>query len=96
MTRWDCSSTICPSQPGENLHCPACSHAAIHGEGEVNGRTYRWVFYPLFGPTFLCKNGQELKRSPKYRPAHPAWVAFEAWLEKRNLEEGSNAPDVQL
>jgi len=40
-SRIDCSSTRCPSTPGDNPHCPACSHAAYYGEGrDAGGRTW--------------------------------------------------------
>jgi len=71
---------------GDNPHCPACSHAAYYGEGrDAGGRTWRWHFSPLFGPTFVRKDGKPLKRSPAYRPHHPAWAVFEPWYRENWL-----------
>ena len=81
--RIECSSTCCPSTPGDNPHCPACSHAAYYGEGrDAGGRTWRWHFSPLFGPTFVRKDGKPLKRSPAYRPHRPAGAVFEPWYRE--------------
>jgi hypothetical protein len=77
--RIDCSSTRCPSTLGDNPHCPECSHATYFGEGQdARGRTWRWEFQPLFGPTFLRKDDYPLKRQPD-SPLHPAWLVFTKW-----------------
>jgi hypothetical protein len=60
-------------------NCSKCFHANYYGEG--NG--YRWEFSPMFGPLFLKKNGEPLKRQPL---TGKAWDAFGEWQEKGAME----------
>lgn len=89
----ECTSSHCPSQPGQNRYCRDCSHAVYRGEGQDDrGRTWRWYFSPQWGPTFVRKDGQPLKRSPKTNPNHPAWTVFAAWYTHyQSLTEPLNA-----
>ena len=80
--RFACSSANCPHVPGKDPRCQRCSHASYFGEGlDGCGRTWRWEFSPLFGPTFLRKDDYPLKRQPD-RPLHPAWLVFNKWYEE--------------
>ncbi len=79
--RLDCSAPHCPSTPGQNPHCRECSHAAYYGIGQdARGRTWRWLYTLQWGPQFLRRDGQPLKRSPLDNARHPAWQAFDPWF----------------
>ena len=60
-------------------YCPKCSHALYVGQGkDKNGKLWRWQFSPMFGPDFLKKNGDFLKRQPAGED-HSAWGPFSEW-----------------
>ncbi len=63
-------------------NCSHCSHANYYGEGGG----YRWEFSPMFGPLFLKKDGEPLKRQPL---TGKAWDAFMEWHAR---QEPSAAP----
>lgn len=51
--RIEWSSTFCPSTPGDNPHCPACSHAAYYGEGrDAGGAHLALAFLAPIRPDF--------------------------------------------
>ena len=75
----ECTSLMCSNYGCD--YCAECSHAAFDGEGmDCNGRTWRWSFNPMFGPVFLCKDGEPMARQPG--EFHPVWDAFNDWHEK--------------
>ena len=85
-TSFDCLQFGCD-------YCAKCSHALFFGEGIApNGKVWMWEFSPYFGPRFMRKDGNELKRQPPGRNKI-AWKLFEDWLEKhqgRIKEEGDS------
>jgi hypothetical protein len=64
-------------------YCHGCSHALWIGEGEHNGKSWRWEFSKYFGPLFLKKDGEPLKKQP-ISENHPAWIVFNKWENKLN------------
>jgi len=63
----------------DKSYCPECSHGIFFGKGDdKHGKVWRWEFTSLFGPLFVDKKGEPLKRQP-ISSRHPAWKPFEAW-----------------
>jgi hypothetical protein len=75
----NCSSLTCRTTEYE--YCKKCSHAIWYGEGEHNGKIWKWEFTPMFGPLFLRKDGEPLKHQPIHED-HPAWKPFIKWFNK--------------
>jgi hypothetical protein len=44
----------------------------------VNGRRYKWLYNPQFGPLFW--RGDDYKWVPNRR--HPVWGKFEKWVRR--------------
>jgi len=67
-------------------YCRQCSHSSFLGSGcDETGHLWRWDFSPQFGPLFLRKDGEPLAHQPEGAD-HPAWGAFEKWLEEWKKE----------
>jgi len=74
-----CGSLDCDSYGCD--YCQKCSHAHFICKGtDEKGKERSWVFNPQFGPSFLRKDGEEMKRQPSIESA--AWAVFERWHEK--------------
>lgn len=61
------------------------SFTDAEGEAVVNGKTVRWEFSDMFGPTFVNADGEPLKNQPGVRSA--AWKAFERWHKELREEK---------
>ena len=72
-----CSSLTCSNYASD--YCKKCSHANYIQEQELDGKVYRWEFNPMFGPLFLRKDYEPMKRQPI--PKSKAWDAFELYME---------------
>ncbi len=76
----NCTSLQCNSIG--SAYCRECSHGRFMGSGvDSNGKEWRWSFNSRFGPLFLRKDGEPLKRQP-WREDAPVWDAFDAWHRK--------------
>jgi len=71
----------CTDKIGEHDHCKNCSHANFIFFQDYEGKRYRFSFNPHFGPMFLDKNGNDLKKQPMYTKKSKRWQAFEKWFE---------------
>ena len=81
-----CTSATCESYGGD--YCPRCSHGIFVGSGTgPNGRAWQWEFNTYFGPLFVTKEGEPLKRQP-IGEDHQVWPLFEAWHEKHKKRIG--------
>lgn len=47
------------------------------GTAKIGNRIYWWDYHPYWGPTFLRKDGEPLRRQPG--PKNPVWEALEVW-----------------
>lgn len=75
-----CTSIMCSSYGCD--YCAECSHGLYFGEGEDrNGKLWKWEFNLFYGPVFLRKDGEPLKRQP-CDENHPAWAPFKRWFKK--------------
>ena len=75
-----CTSISCSSL--DCNYCHDCSHAIFIGAGiDVNSKMWKWEFNPHFGPLFLGKKDEPLKRQPT-SPNHSAWLPFTLWHYK--------------
>lgn len=61
------------------------SFTDAQGEAIVNGKTIRWEFSDMFGPTFVDSEGEPLEKQPGVRSA--AWKAFEVWHKELREEK---------
>lgn len=51
---------------------------------------YRWDFSAMFGPLFVRKNGEPLKKQPL--PGSPAWSAFQTWYDEKKAKIRRGVP----
>jgi len=79
-----CSSMICNSYGCD--YCAECSHASHYGAGiDIKGKHWWWEYNPYFGPTFLRKDGEFMKRQPDNQS--PAWDVFQKWFVAYDMEQ---------
>ncbi len=73
-----CSSTMC--EPPKD-HCRECSHALYLGEMRVSGLKWSFEFSPMFGVTFVRRDGTSRFHQPK--EDSEVWVEWQRWYDDK-------------
>lgn len=74
--------TLSIIENGRRVGLVTCDDA--EGSCVVNGRTWRWTYSWMWGPTFINKDGSDRKRQPGEN--HPVWKKFYRWQDKWKKE----------